>query len=138
LIRFFLYGLLGWCLEIVWTAIYSTLWPEEGERNFTLTGKTYLWMLPIYGGAALLFEPVHNTIRGLWWFDRGLVWMILCFLSEYLSGLALKRLLGRCPWDYSYSKFHIHGLIRLDYAPLWFLVGLFYERIHDLLLRLPG
>ena len=54
--------------------------------------------------------------------------MILCFTVEYLSG----RLLWKhdlCPWDYGKSRFHIHRIIRLDYAPWWFLAGLFFEKI---------
>jgi hypothetical protein len=30
----------------------------------------------------------------------------------------------------------VHGYIRLDYAPIWFLVGLGLEVIHDWLVRL--
>lgn len=131
LIHFCIYGLLGWCLEVVWTALYNIFWPEGGVRDYRLVGKTYLWMFPIYGAAGLLFEPIHELIRPLWWPGRGFLWMLLCFLIEYSAGWLLKKLIGRCPWDYSYSQWNVHGFIRLDYAPLWFGVGLLFERIHD-------
>lgn len=35
----------------------------------------------------------------------------------------------KCPWDYSKCKYNIKGVIRLDYAPIWFIVGLFYENV---------
>ena len=40
----------------------------------------------------------------------------------------LLRKLGVCPWDYSDAPLNIDGLIRLDYAPAWFAVGLLFER----------
>jgi len=127
--RFIIYGLLGWCLEVVWTGVGSLL-----TGDVSLTARTYLWMFPIYG-SAILFDPVHDKIR-LWsvW-KRGTVWMILCFAAEYLTGWILLKTLGTIPWDYSQAIFNIHGLIRLDYAPVWFAAGLLYEKIHDYLER---
>ncbi len=54
--------------------------------------------------------------------------MSCIFLGEYVSGILLKRK-NMCPWDYSRTPYHYRGVIRLDYAPVWFLVGLLYERI---------
>ena len=127
--RFIIYGLLGWCLEVVWTGVGSLL-----TGDVSLTARTYLWMFPIYG-SAILFEPVHDTIR-LWtvW-ERGTVWIILCFAVEYLTGWMLRETLGTIPWDYSQAILNIHGLIRLDYAPVWFAAGLLFEKIHDYLVR---
>jgi len=127
--HFIIYGLLGWCLEVIWTGIGSLL-----IGDVSLTAKTYLWMFPIYG-SAILFDPVHDAIR-LWpvW-KRGFVWMMLCFSVEYLTGWILRETLGTIPWDYSQAIFNIHGLIRSDYAPVWFAVGLLYEKIHDYLER---
>ena len=60
-------------------------------------------------------------------FLRGTVYASLIFLMEYLSGSFL-RLFNACPWDYSQSRYHINGLIRLDFFPFWFLLGLLFER----------
>jgi hypothetical protein len=140
--RFVAYGLFGWCAEIVWTAGYALVrgtrrgQPVPREERWRLQGHTYLWMLPIYGSAALLFEPAHDHLRAQFWALRGLVYMLGCFAVEALSGLVLKRAVGKCPWDYSYSRFSaIGGTIRLDYAPVWFSFGLVLERLHDFLLR---
>lgn len=54
--------------------------------------------------------------------------MSLIFSAEYISGKFL-RAKNLCPWDYSHAKWNINKVIRLDYAPLWFLVGLFFEQI---------
>lgn len=127
--RFIIYGLLGWCLEIIWTGLGSLL-----TRDVCLTAKTYLWMFPIYG-VVILFEPVHDKIRQWPVWARGTVWMLLCFAIEYLAGWLLRDILGTVPWDYSQAALNIHGLIRLDYAPAWFAAGLLFEKIHDRLDR---
>ena len=37
--------------------------------------------------------------------------------------------MGVCPWDYTGRHSNIDGLIRLDFAPLWFMTGLLFEQI---------
>jgi uncharacterized membrane protein len=87
-------------------------------------------MFFIYGLAVLL-EPIHNSIRSWPIVLRGGVYTIIIFAIEYSTGLLLRLLLGVCPWDYSNSPFSISGIIRLDYAPAWFVAGLLFEIAHD-------
>ena len=54
--------------------------------------------------------------------------MSLIFSAEYISGKLLRKK-ELCPWDYGRSKWNIGRVIRLDYAPLWFFVGLFFEQL---------
>lgn len=115
-------GLAGWCIEVFWTGLGSLL-----SYDRKMTGTTSLIMFPIYGMAALL-KPIYNLIKNRNPIMRGGVYTILIFTVEYFSGLLL-RAANMCPWDYSYSKLHINGLIRLDYAPAWFCAGLLMERI---------
>lgn len=123
--RFFIYGIAGWALEIFWTGLGSF-----SKGNWELAGFTYLWMFPIYG-LAVFFEPLHERIRYYPWYFRGAVWSVLILAVEYSSGWFLELLIGNCPWDYSReTPYHVQGYIRLDYAPLWFLVGLLFERFH--------
>lgn len=120
--NFILCGLTGWCMEIFWTGMGSML-----SHDRKMTGTTSLIMFPIYGMAAL-FKPIYHIIRNRNMLFRGGVYTICIFTAEYLSGSIL-RLLHMCPWDYSGSRFAIQGLIRLDYAPAWFIAGLVMERI---------
>lgn len=135
LIRFVLYGLLGWAIEIVWTALSSTV--GGAQRGWRLAGTTYLWMFPLYGLLAPLYEPLHDAIRAWPWPLRGLLYGLGFLAVEYVAGWLLRRLTGACPWDYTgRCRRHLHGLIRLDYGPLWALLGLALEPVHDLLVRL--
>ena len=128
--RFLIYGLLGWGFEIFWTGLGSAL-----KGDVRLSAGTYLWMFPIYGLAVLL-EPLHENIRSWPWVFRGILWLIMIWTIEFVTGGALRLITGVSPWDYSGSTpWQVDGLIRLDMAPLWFVTGLLFERVHDFLER---
>lgn len=97
------------------------------KREKTLTGHTSVLMFPIYGAACLL-RPVCILISGFHWFVRGLIYMSCIFGMEYASGRFLDKK-GYCPWDYQRSPWNVHSVIRLDYAPAWFALGLLFERV---------
>jgi len=125
-----MYGCIGWIMETVWTGFGSAL---KGDKN--LRCVTYLWMFPIYGIGGIILEPVHESIRGLLWIYRGFIWACLIFTIELITGWLLKITIGRCPWDYDsetgVAAVTIKGLVRFDYLPVWFGVGLLFERIHN-------
>lgn len=123
LAKFIVYGSIGLTLEVVFTGVCAALF----ERDRAATGRTYLWMFPIYGGAALLLEQVYPIVAPVPLLVRGLAYVGVIFVVEYLSGLVLRRVIGRCPWDYGCRGLSVHGLIRLDYAPAWFFAGLLFE-----------
>lgn len=127
MIRYIIYGFLGWNIEIIWTGLTSL---STGSRD--LVGHTSVWMFFIYGAAVFLLEPVHAWIGNMHWFWRGCIWMLLIFVIEFISGMILKAI-GIQAWNYT-GPTSILGVIRLDYAPLWFAVGLIFEKIHNLLL----
>ena len=119
---FLICGVIGWCMEIIFTSLGSLL-----IGNFTLKAHTSLWMFPIYGLAMFIF-PLYQKIAFFPIWLRASLYAVLIFFVEFTSGLLLKAF-QLCPWNYEHSRFHIHGLIRLDYAPLWFFTGLLFERL---------
>ena len=114
-------GIAGWCLEIIFTAI------KDQKNNRKLMGTTSLIMFPIYGTAAF-FSPLMKKIKDKNIVIRGGIYTGLIYLVEFLTGETLKKQ-GRCPWDYSKAKYNLDGVIRLDYAPAWFVTGLIMEKI---------
>ena len=115
-------GILEWCLEILFTAFFSFR-----QRQLSIRGNTSLWMFPIYGCACFL-SPVCKLLKGKNFLIRGLSYASLIFTAEYLTGALLSKK-HLCPWDYSAPRWHIQKLIRLDYLPFWFIVGLLFERL---------
>lgn len=106
-------------------------------QDWRLMGRTSLLMFPIYGMGALL-APIGSGIDRFLgetavrpsdrYLRHGMIYMVLIFTAEYLSGAWLKAR-GICPWDYSGTRTSVNGLIRLDFAPLWFGTGLLFEEI---------
>lgn len=122
--RFMIFGVLGWCAEILWTGLHSLL-----AGDGALTAKTYLWMFPIYGLAALA-QPLFLALRKycpLW--QRLGMYVFSIFFVEFITGWLLQAVTGACPWDYGDGPFSVMGFIRLDYAPLWALLGYFFEEV---------
>lgn len=122
LTNFLTCGLLGWGFEILYTSFGALK-----RRDLTLTGKTSLWMFPIYGSACLL-APISKLLQHKNTLFRGTIYALLIFIAEFLSGSLLSRK-DLCPWNYERSKWHICKVIRPDYFPCWFFVGLLYEKI---------
>jgi uncharacterized membrane protein len=133
-IRFVLYGLGGWCGEVVFTAVTESL----PRRDWRLLGTTCLWMFPIYGLLAILYEPIHDLIRDLPWLVRAAIWSLGFTAVELVTGWLIARLFGRCPWDYEAAgkRFAINPYIRWDFFIVWAVVGLALEPVHDFLVRL--
>ena len=131
--RFLAYGAAGWVSEILTTGVRS----HGRDGDWRLTSHTYLWMLPVYGSAAFLFEPAHDRLRSRPVWERGAAWVAGIYAVEAASGTAIRALTGEVPWDYARPRGrkpvprHWKGLVRPSYAPIWFVVGLGLERLHD-------
>ena len=113
-------GILGWCLEITFTALHSLQ-----QRKMSLQGPTSLWMFPIYGAGCLL-KPVCSLVKGCHWLVRGCIYALCIFTAEYASGFFLQKK-ELCPWNYGKARWNIGRVIRLDYAPCWIITGLLME-----------
>ena len=131
------YGMLGWVAEIAFTGARGALQPDR--RSWRLEGHSYLWMLPIYGLTAFLFEPLHDAVKRRPVWERAGIYAGGIMAVEYATGTALRRGVGAVPWDYTgQSRWALPGgAVRLDYAPIWAVSGLALERIHDGLRELP-
>lgn len=113
-------------MEIIWTGLDSL---RSGDIR--LIGYSNIWMLLVYGLAVFL-EPLHDIIRGWNFLIRGIIWIVLIWGMEYSTGLLLYLILGVHPWLYS-GPLAVDGLVTLTYAPVWFIAGLVFERIHNTL-----
>ncbi len=122
------YGITGALVESAFTSVRLS----RAERAPRVVGPATAWMVPIYALALPLFEPVHARIRGRPAWQRGATYAAGILAVEWATGWLLRRATGRCPWDYSgRTRWHVDGLVRLDYVPFWAATGLGAERLHD-------
>lgn len=128
LYKYIAYGTLGLALEIFYTGFTSFL-----KGDFTLEGKSYIWMFFIYG-LAVFIEPIHDRIRDKNFIIRGLIYMVLIYIVELITGSILTLLVGKCPWDYTgIEDKSINSIISIYFIPIWFVLGLILEKVHDIL-----
>lgn len=114
-------GVAGWCMEVIWTALAGIK-----NRDRKLKGSTSIWMFPIYG-LGVMIKPLSKKMKGKSVAFRGMVYTLCIYAVEFTSGILLKRK-NCCPWNYK-CKLNFKEVIRLDYAPLWFVAGLILEKI---------
>ena len=119
--RFFIYGFIGCSMEVFWTGISSLF-----EGDTALMSHSSIWMIVIYG-MAIFLEPFQSMLKNKHWVIRGLVYMTLIYIGEYVTGFALDAV-NINVWKYT-DTLNIDGYITLSFAPLWFLAGLFFERV---------
>ena len=122
-----LYAALGLGFEVIFTSMADF---RKDKRRF-LMGYSSLWYAPLYACA-----PLFLHLTGTWLFERpfwfrGTVYALTIWLFEYLGMWTLRKLLGASPSEEHYyrSSWSIHGLIRLDFFPAMFLMGLAFEMI---------
>ena len=86
-------------------------------------------MFPIYGLASVI-KPISLKLKKMKMptIIRGIVYSIGIFIVELITGSILKKT-NNCQWDYSDKKYNINGVIRIDYAPLWCIVGVIFEKM---------
>lgn len=119
--RFFIYGFIGCSMELFWTGIASLF-----KGDAALMSHSSIWMIVIYG-LAIFLEPIQELIKGKNWFVRGIVYMFLIYFAEYVTGYILD-IFNIQVWQYT-DSLSINGYITLAFAPLWFAVGLFFEKV---------
>lgn len=121
-----LYSVVGFSYEVAFSALHDLV------RGKDVRFRTSPWMLPIYALIEPLYQPLHDALRGRVPAPaRAAIYGLGIMSVEYATGRALRSALGEAPWDYTYAKRHIDGLVRPDYFPFWAGAGLALERLHD-------
>eukprot|EP00111_Clytia_hemisphaerica_P010300 TCONS_00030132-protein len=131
--RFYFYGLHGFFDEIMFTSIHDYFLLHQ---DISLPGHSSPYSFFTYGLASLIIEwlylshlkdKFHITLRSL-------IYVVFAFSWEYTTGLMLRQF-NACPWDYSHKPYNLHGLITLDYAPLWIIACLYQEVLTNFFLK---
>lgn len=133
LARAAIYSASGFTFEVAFSALHDKV---RGKR---VRFRTSPWMFPIYALILPLYEPIHDTVRDRAPLaGRAAVYGAGFLAVEYATGTILRATRGEAPWDYTYARVHVNGLIRPDYFFLWALAGLLLEPLHDRLTNAPS
>lgn len=130
---FFLYGCIGWCVEVVYAAV----------KEHKLVNRGFLCgpICPIYGfgmvglvySIQLIPLPDSGSMSAVSIFFIG---MVLTTAIELVGGWVLYKLYHIRWWDYSKMKYNLGGYICPQFSLLWGLGSvLMIKVVHPLLAR---
>jgi hypothetical protein len=122
-------ALAGLGLEVVYTALAGGDVEAPPARRRFLVGYSSVWYLPIYAVVPFFFAVLPASFRAWPWALRGSAYMLVAWVGEYVAMGLLHLLLGQSPSEESYrkSRWHLHGLTRLDHGPAYFAGALALE-----------
>ena len=122
-LRFLLFALFGLLLEVFLSSAIG-FW----KGDLTPRGHTSVWMLFDYGLLGVLIMPMARPLIrwGVPLPVRAFVYMLAIYAVEYPSG-ALFTALGMQVWNNGWCRWNFHDHIALDFAPVWYGVGLVVE-----------
>lgn len=128
---FLKFATFGVTAEIVFTALVDAVNAVKNKRkpDLALKGFSYIWMIPIYGSIAFLGPIVFDPLQAFPFLVRLLIYTVIIFIVEYITGWIIQKMTGRCPWHYD-KGWQIHNLIRLDYTPGWMFFSALIEYLY--------
>ncbi|XP_053124510.1 transmembrane protein 229B-like [Hemicordylus capensis] len=125
LCRWYIYAIHGYFTEVMFTAA----WDFMEDQDWRFRGVTSVWAFFIYGTCGFILERIYLQQREKWCLlTRCLVYTLCIYLWEFSTGSVL-RLFGACPWDYSGFRYHLLGLVTLEYGLFWFVGSLLLEKL---------
>lgn len=149
--RFFIYGLFGVALEIVFYNLVRNLrgvpvlgllfqfdWQVDKALDLgavwsvpavSLYGQCSLWMFFVYGVASFCIEFIYRNASDVPWAVRALVYGLVIFLWECLSGWLLYWGTGYKIWFYA-DPGNFYEMTSWRILPIWCFTGLVVEYLY--------
>lgn len=138
---FFIYGVLGWLVEVIYAFI------KHGK--YVNRGFLYGPICPIYGvGVVSIYLSIHKLSTVFLGGQAPTWWMLFIMVTVVTTGLELftgsfmSYIFHTRWWDYSDRRFNLGGYICLDFTLIWGLAGtlllqIVHVRIADLVDGIP-
>ena len=117
------------CVGVAFEVLFTALVEPRIREGWRLKGQSYVWMFPIYALVVPFFKVLDPRFGAWPWAARAPLYVAVLYAVEYLTGWLLRRATGRCPWDYGDARWAVHGLVRLDYFPVWLLAVTLFEAL---------
>lgn len=133
IIAFSLFACIGITVEIFFTSFYNNISSllMGGSWDWSLQGKSYIWMFFIYGLASFLMPFVMDKMSRIPLLFRLLIYSCGIYVVEFASGFLLDKLTGSCPWEYK-TGMQLLGYIRLDFLPFWMGFSFLLEKLVEI------
>lgn len=123
---FFIYGVLGWCVEVAFAAVKEGKFVNRGFLNGPIC--------PIYGVGVVsviyCLKAVENRLLILY-----LASVVLVTVIEGVTGLILDKLFHNKWWDYSNQPLNIGGYVCLLFSLAWGVFCVFIVKVFQPLVR---
>lgn len=131
LFQLLFFACFGMTAEIFFVAFSNLIsnTPFCNEPLYSLTGKTYVWMFPIYALIPFLLRFIYSKIAQYPILLRLFIYAFIIFCVEFLSGFLLKQITGKCPWEYT-TGYHVCGFIQLEFTPFWMFFAFIIEYLY--------
>lgn len=114
---FFLFAILGWCMETIYSFIVL--------GHFTNRGFLYGPLCPIYGYGALILiiflGKYRNNSLKLFIYSA-----IIFSIFEYIASYILEVLFHSYWWDYTNDFFNLNGRISIFYSLAWGIIAIIF------------
>jgi uncharacterized membrane protein len=128
IVLFAIYSFMGWIIEAVYRSI--------SQRQFINAGFLYGPFIPIYGFGAAFIIILEFLIHHWPLPIKLIVYGIVLTITEYYTGFVFEKVFKLNLWDYSDSRFNIHGRVSLLFSLCWTALALiFITFIHPAVLR---
>ena len=125
-VLFSIYAFLGWVLEFAYRSL--------NQRRLVNPGFLQGPFVPLYGlGAAIALWVDFLLPKGIG--IRLVAFFFLLSTLEYVAGWCIERIFNMKLWDYSDTRFHLHGRISFTFSLIWALLAwAFVSWIHPFFL----
>ncbi|MDO4312683.1 MAG: hypothetical protein Q4C52_06340 [Eubacteriales bacterium] len=130
---FFIYGVLGWCVEVAYAAVKTGQFVNRGFLNGPIC--------PIYGVGVVSVIYCLSEVRGNL-IMLYLASVVLVTVIEGLTGFVMDRLFHHKWWDYSNQPLNIGGYVCLIFSLIWgvfcvFIMKVFQPMVNGLVVHIP-
>ncbi len=120
-VLFAVYSFAGWLIEVIYRSI--------NQRRFINAGFLYGPFVPIYGVGAAFILLLEYFLRDWHIASRLMIYGITLTVLEYLVGYFFEKTFKLKLWEYSDSRFSLHGRVSFIFTIAWVILALIFITI---------
>src|SRR3989338_7337016 len=127
ILEFLIFSIIGWILDSAYRSIDEKRWVNAGYFKGPVC--------PIYGFGGLVLIFLFKILDFLSPVVQIIIAALMMVAGEYVGGIFTERILKLKLWDYSASRFHLHGYIHPLHSFYWLVLPIvFYFVLYPLVI----